>query len=745
MEIKIIDALRREGKPMAADALITEFEDKDAAAVAMQRLLAEGRLIMTRKRKLALPEQTGLIYGRIQAHSRGFGFFIPEDGSSDMFVPADAMHGAMHGDKVWARMTDQVSKNGTTEAEVVLIAVRAQKRIVGTFDNENHAGGFVVPDETRIPMDILVKQTDMEGAKPGDKVVVEILQYPDGRRPITGKVVEVLGGKDEVGTDILSIIRRFDLPEKFSKAALRQAKTVKDPEEDMIARREDLRGWDIISIDGADAKDLDDAVSLKKQNNGNYLLGVHIADVSAYVSEASALDKDAYDRGTSVYLLDRVIPMLPHELSNGVCSLNEKQDKLTLSCIMEIDPSGKVVDHRIAETVIRSKHRMIYDEVNRMLEGDAELCGRYADVLPMLQEMQILMSQLNQKRIKRGSIDFDLDEARITLDENGEPVDISRAERGISHRMIEEFMLAANETVAQHLCLLGKPCMYRVHETPDKEKLADLNTFLQTLGYGLRNMNDIHPRTFQKVLEAVKGTKEEIIVNRVTLRSMKKARYADASLGHFGLAAKYYCHFTSPIRRYPDLVVHRLLKELIHGKLDDQRTSEWNERLAAMAQQCSDREKVAQDAERAVDDLKKCEYMSKHIGDEFNALISGVAQFGFFAALDNTVEGMVRMASLDDDYYTCDEKNYRLTGRHTGRIFRLGDEVRVKVVGVDLESFNVDFELVRESGEQPKNGRIGSEKPARPIKESKRAPEGRYGRKEKQIAGGRGKRGMLKT
>jgi ribonuclease R len=411
---------------------------------------------------------------------------------------------------------------------------------------------------------------------------------------------------------------------------------------------------------------------------------------------------------------------------------------------MEIDPSGKVVDHRIAETVISSKHRMTYDDVNRMLEGDSELCEKYADILPMINEMRILMAQLNEKRVKRGSIDFDLDEAKITLDENGQPTDISKAERGISHRMIEEFMLAANETVAQHLYQIGKPCMYRVHETPDKEKLTDLNTFLQTLGYGLRSMHDIQPRTFQKVLAAVKGTKEEIIVNRVALRSMKKARYADVSLGHFGLAARFYCHFTSPIRRYPDLVVHRLLKELIHGKLDDRRTNEWNERLPEMAKQCSDREKVAQDAERAVDDLKKCEFMSRHLGEEFSALISGVAQFGFFAALDNTVEGMVRVASLDDDYYTCDEKNYRLVGRHTGRIFRLGDEVRVKAVGVDLESFNVDFELVRESGEQPV---LQRREPAKPVKISKtgRASEKRYGKKGQMVASGRSKRGTLKT
>ncbi|OQB23923.1 MAG: Ribonuclease R [Firmicutes bacterium ADurb.Bin182] len=736
MEIRIIDALRRAGKPMSADMLMMEFEDKDSAAVALQRLLAEGRLLLTRKRKLALPEQAGLVYGRVQAHARGFGFFIPEDGSSDLFLPADAMHGAMHGDKVWARVTDQVSKNGTPEAEIVLIAVRAHQRIVGTFDSENHAGGFVVPDETRIPMDMFIKDTDMHGAKPGDKVVAEIVQYPDGRRPITGKITEVLGRKDQAGTDILSIVRRFDLPEKFSKGALRLAKAVKEPGEDIIAQREDLRGWTVITIDGADAKDLDDAISLKRLSDGNYLLGVHIADVSSYVAEGSALDKDAYERGTSVYLLDRVLPMLPQELSNGVCSLNEKQNKLTLSCIMQVDKSGKIVDHRIAETVINSCRRMVYDEVNSMLEGDKELCDKYADVLPMLLEMKELMKILNSKRMKRGSIDFDLDEARITLDETGQPVDVARAERGASHRIIEEFMLAANETVAQHLYKLCKPCMYRVHEKPDREKLSELNVFLQTLGYGLRGVNDVQPRTFQKILLAAKGTKEEVIVNRVTLRSMKKARYCEANLGHFGLAAEHYCHFTSPIRRYPDLVVHRLLKELIHGSLDDRRAAEWNELLPKMAAHCSDREKVAQEAERAVDELKKCEYMSKRIGDEFNALISGVAQFGFFAALDNTVEGMVRIASLDDDYYVCDEKNYRLVGRRTGRVFRLGDEVRVKVVGTDTESLNVDFELVKEKGGE--SFIVGRKRIEKPNNKSQKAAGKKQGRSVHKAAKGRG-------
>ena len=704
METLLLETLRRSGNPAAPEALLEPLEDPDQGAAAIERLLSTGRVMLTRKRKLALPEQMGLHYGRVQGNARGFGFFIPADGTPDLFLPADAIHGAMHGDMVWVRQTDQISRGGNPEAEVALIASRGQKKIVGTFeDDEGAGGGYVVPDDTRLYMDVLIRPGDVDGAKQGDKVVAEILQYPDGRRPLTGRVVEVLGSKEKAGTDILSIIRRMDLPDDFSKTAARQARNLNKPvASEEIARREDLRALPCITIDGADAKDLDDAVSLVMLKGGNCLLGVHIADVSHYVTPQSPLDQEAYKRGTSVYFPDRVLPMLPKEISNGVCSLNPNTEKLTLSCIMELDPAGKVVSHRLAETVIRTRYRMTYEDVNAMFDGDKALLETYKDIWPMLSNMGALMEKLRNRRFKRGSMDFDLAEAKLILDKKGHTVDVKLYERGISNQMIEEFMLLANETVANHARQMGIPFLYRVHETPDKEKLQQLNTFLHTLGYGIKSLNNLRPATLQKVLLASKGTKEEAVISRVTLRSLRKARYAPECLGHFGLAIGDYCHFTSPIRRYPDLTVHRLLKAMLHGELDETQRADWAQRMEEIAQHCSQRELAALEAERAADDLKKCEYMKDRIGAVETGIISGVAQYGFFVQLPNTVEGMVRIGSMEDDYYILDEQNYRMVGRSTGKVYRLGDQVTIRVTGADLETGNVDFVLERSAGSQGK-------------------------------------------
>lgn len=693
---------------MAPETLMEEIEEREEAAAALERLLGTGRLLLTRKKKLALPEQTGLVYGRVQGNARGFGFFIPEDGRPDMFLPADAMHGAMHGDSVWVRQTDQVSRNGSPEAEVVLIALRAQSRIIGTLESDTQ-DGYVVPDDVRLYMDVLVLQDDMGSAKNGDKVVIEITQYPDGRRPLRGKVTEVLGGRDDKGTDMLAIIRRMELPDEFSKAELRQARALNKPvDEEMIVRREDLRGWCIITIDGADAKDLDDAVSLVRLPGGNFLLGVHIADVSAYIGEGSLLDKEAYRRGTSVYFPDRVLPMFPEPISNGVCSLNEGQDKLTLSCIMELDGQGKVVAHRFSETIIKSVHRMCYEDVNAMFAENEALVEKYQDIWPMLQQMRELQELLYQKRMRRGSLDFDLDEAKIELDKMGHAVDVRIDERGIANRMIEEFMLVANETVAAHVGNMGLPMLYRVHETPDSEKLQNLNIFLGTLGYGIKNMGNVKPLTLQKILHKSRGTPEENVVNRVLLRSLKKARYSEQCLGHFGLAAEYYCHFTSPIRRYPDLTVHRIVKEILHGSMNVKRVAHWQGSLAETAKHSSDRELAAMEAEHAAEALKKAEYMHQRLGAVETGIISGVTQFGFFVRLRNTVEGLVRIASIEDDFYTCEEKNFRLIGKASKRVFRLGDEVRIQVSAVDMESTNIDFVLC-----QGENGKTTGHKNAK--------------------------------
>ncbi len=733
METTIIEALRREGKPIAPETLLEEIEDKNAAAAAIERLLGEGRLILTRKKRLALPEQTGLIYGRVQGNARGTAFFIPEDGSEDLFIPAELMHGAMHGDKVWVRTTENLSRSGRTEAEVVLTAVRAQSTVVGLFEADAAlGGGYVVPDDPRLYMDVLISPAGVKNAKHGDKVVAKITRYADGRRPLSGEITEVLGAKSDAGSDMLSIIRRLELPEAFSKAAMRQARQLNKPVEEAVAAfREDLRDKLIITIDGADAKDLDDAVSLVKLADG-YLLGVHIADVSEYVQQGTALDQEAYKRGTSVYFPDRVLPMFPPDISNGACSLTEGQDKLTLSCMMRLDDAGKVLSHRIAETVIRTARRMTYENVNAMFDGDEALRTQYKDVWPMLETMRELMAKLNNNRMKRGSIDFDLDEAEIVLDEKGRAVDVKCAVRGTANRMIEEFMLLANETVAKHAAALGMPFVYRVHETPDKTRLADLNTFLNTLGYGVKNLASVKPMAFQRILLKVKGTKDEALVSRVTLRAMKKARYAAECLGHFGLAAEYYCHFTSPIRRYPDLTAHRMLKAMLHGEMSKERMEKENERMPELAAHCSARELAAVEAERAADDLKKCEYMQDRIGAVETGLVSGVAQYGFFVRLSNTVEGMVRAASIPGDYYICEEKNYRIVGKNTGRAFRMGDMVRVKVEAVDIAACTIDFRLA--TGTRTESAAKSQESKPETIASAAPKEEKRNGQKRRRVA-----------
>lgn len=697
MQEQIIQALTAAGKPVSPEALMEQFQEhKEEAQAAVTELLQKSRILLTRKRKLALPEQTGLTAGRIQGHSRGFGFFVPQIGGQDAFVPADAMHGAMHGDTVWVRYTDQFSRNGSPEAEVALIAERAFTQIVGTFEQDARMSSYVVPDEARVSIDLFIPRDRTMKAKPGDKVVAEILEYPDGRRPMLGAVTEILGNKDDAGTDVLSIIRQFQLPEAFTKSASRQARQIgKEVAADEFITRENLTDKMIFTIDGADAKDFDDAISLERLGNGNLYLGVHIADVSHYVKEGSALDRDALQRGTSVYLADRVIPMLPEELSNGICSLNPNVDRLTLSCFMEIDGAGRVLRHRLAETVIRSKYRLIYEDITKLLQGDATQQKKYAEIVPMLRELETLCGVLNTRRAKRGSIDFDLAEASIKLDSKGRPTGIEKAERGIANRIIEECMLLANETVAQHMYDLKAPFLYRVHEAPDKEKLTELNAFLQTLGYGIRNIKDVQPRAIQKVLDLAQGTPEENVVSKVVLRAMQKARYAELCLGHFGLAAQRYCHFTSPIRRYPDLIGHRIIKMMLHGELNEKQVHKLNGSLHEIAEHTSRRERVAMEAERAVDDLKKCEYMKGRIGESFNGVIAGVVSFGFFVELGNTVEGLVRASTLDDDYYVFDEKGYRMVGRSHGRVYRLGDAVSVRVVAVHMDSRNIDFELER--------------------------------------------------
>lgn len=699
---------------------------------ALEELSSTGFIMITRRGKAALPEQLGLTHGRVQCSARGYGFFIPTDGSGDMFIPAEGMNGALHGDMAFARRTDRGGRGHSDRCEIVTVVKRASDRLIGTYESDGEFGGYVIPDDPRVSMDAMIPIGSDRGAKHGDKVVARILQYPGSRRPMIGEIAEILGKAGEKGMDILSIIRRLELPDEFSSAAVKQAKafgkTVSD--EDIKGRR-DFRGILTVTIDGADAKDLDDAISLERTAKGLFRLGVHIADVSHYVRAGGAIDKEAYKRGTSVYFPDRVLPMLPKELSNGLCSLNPDEDKLTLSCVMDIDQRGKVVKHSICESVICSDRRLTYEDVNAMFDGDKKLREQYSDVLPMLMEMRELMGILRAKRDARGAIDFDLPEAKITLDKEGHAQDIKLYVRGEANKMIEEFMLAANETVARHGVEKDIPLMYRVHHAPEDSRMEELNEFLHTLGYGIRKLDNLRPAAVQKVLLQAAGSPEESIVSRVTLRAMSKAKYSPDCDGHFGLAAECYCHFTSPIRRYPDLMVHRALKDAMHGRLNEKKRKSWLTRLPEASNHCSDREIAAVEAERAADDLKKCEYMQDHLGEEFDGVISGVVQQGFFVELPNTVEGLVRVTTLLDDRYFLEEKHYRLVGRG-GRQFRIGDKVRVKAVAADMETGKIDFELCEERKPHDK---------ARHSGRKKSAPRSTQRKKDDKISMHKSKRG----
>lgn len=677
-------------------ALQISTEETEEFNEVLRELEEEGTIIKTRKKKYGITEKMNLIPGRIQGNRKGFAFLIPDNPDiKDLFIPAGNLNGAMNNDKVIVRLTAAEIGTRRSEGEVVKILKRANEKVVGTYESSRNFG-FVIPDDPRIYQDIFVAKENSMGAEQGQKVVVEITLWPESRRNPEGIVVEILGHKDEAGTDILSIIRGHNLPEEFPIEVEQQAEKIPEHvREEDIGKRRDLRDRTIVTIDGEDAKDLDDAVSIELLENGNYLLGVHIADVSQYVFEKSHLDKEALKRGTSVYLVDRVVPMLPRRLSNGICSLNPQVERLTLSCDMEIDRKGKVVRYDIYESVINTRERMTYENVNRILEDkDPEVMARYEDLIGTFILMEELMQILNKKRRSRGSIDFEFEETKIVLDDKGKPIEIKPYERGISERIIEEFMLVCNETVAEHMFWKEVPFIFRVHEDPDPEKIEAFNEFIYNFGYHLKGIAEIHPKTLQQLTDKIKGKKEERIINTLMLRSLKKARYTSSCMGHFGLAAKYYCHFTSPIRRYPDLMIHRIIKEDIHGKLNEKRIKELQSIIEGIAEQSSLRERAADEAEREVEDLKKAEYMKDRIGEEYDGIISNITSFGMFVELPNTIEGLVRMSDIEDDYYLYDEVHHILVGERTRRTFRIGDSVRIKVQNSDIATRTIDFVLI---------------------------------------------------
>ncbi|WP_216831268.1 ribonuclease R [Alkalihalobacterium elongatum] len=663
----------------------------------LNQMEEQGLIVRTRSNRFGVPERMNLIKGKVQGNAKGFAFIIPEvQGETDVYVSQSDLGGAMNGDIVLVRLHPK-STGTRPEGSVIRIIERGLQQIVGTYiDHEQY--GMVVADDKRIPNDIFIPKTASKGAAEGHKVVVKLTKYPEGRNSAEGEVTEILGHKNDPGIDILSIIHKHGLPQEFPQDVLDQAENVPDeidPEE--IKNRRDLRDKTIVTIDGADAKDLDDAVNVERLENGNYLLGVHIADVSYYVKEGSPIDIEAEERGTSVYLVDRVIPMIPHRLSNGICSLNPKVDRLTLSCEMEITPEGQVVGHDIFQSVIRTTERMTYSEVRKILQDeDEEVLKRFEPLIPFFKQMGELADILRKKRFERGAIDFDFKEAKVLVDEEGKPTEVVIRERSVAERLIEEFMLAANETIAEHFHWLKVPFIYRIHDDPKEDKLNKFLEFITNFGYVVRgSANSIHPRALQQLLEAVRGEPEETVISTVMLRSMQQAKYDPESLGHFGLSTEFYTHFTSPIRRYPDLIVHRLIRTyLIEGKTDEKTQSHWKNRLDEIAKHSSEMERRAVDAERETDEVKKAQFMEDKIGETFTGIISGVTNFGIFVELENTIEGLVHVSYLTDDYYSYDERSYAMIGERTGNVFRIGDELEVRCINVNVEESSIDFEIV---------------------------------------------------
>jgi len=650
--------------------------------------------------------KTNLIEGRFHASGRGYGFVIPACGDmNDVFIPAESVNGAMHNDTVAARITKRASNGKKAEGEIVNIHQRANKTLVGTFEAGRYFG-FVTPDNAKIPGDIFIPKDESAGAKPGDKVVVELLRWPESRRNAEGRIIEVLGGDDEAGVDILSVIREYGLRDGFPEKVVKQAEMIPSAvTESMAEGRRDLRKLRMVTIDGEDAKDLDDAVSIERLPGGKFRLGVHIADVGHYVAEGSPLDKEALKRGTSVYLVDRVIPMLPEKLSNGICSLNPGADRLAFTVMMDIDAEGRVLEHEIFESVININERMTYTDVYKILEeGDAKLSEKYAFLVEDFKTMKELAQILRGKRLSRGAIDFDFAEVKIVLDEKGKPIEVKRYEITIANRIIEEFMLVCNETVAEHFQWINTPFVYRIHEDPDPEKIAAFAEFAHNLGYRLKGISRIRPGALQELLEKAKGTKEEAVISAVMLRSLAKARYSHRNTGHFGLAAEFYCHFTSPIRRYPDLMIHRIMKEYLKGTLTPEREKQLNEKLPEIAAHCSERERAAEEAEREIENLKKVEFMKQFEGEIFKGIISGATSFGIFVELENTVEGLVKMSSLEDDYYIFDEKNYCIIGERTRKTYRIGDEIIVRLVKADVPARQIEFIIAKDEGQSGNNG-----------------------------------------
>ena len=678
-------------------------EDRAELEEVLNELISEGKVSLSKRGKYAIAKDE-LYTGIFESNERGFGFVSVEGFEEDFFIPQKYTMDAFYHDTVKIQVINDggssSGRNGRvrrTEAKIVKILDHEVKRVVGYYKKSKNFG-FVIPDNKKITMDIYIPSKLSEVAESGQKVVCEITDYGGLKRKPEGKIVEVIGYSNQPGCDITSVVRAYDIPEDFSEEVLQSLKFVPESiDEKEIVNRLDLRDEITITIDGEDAKDLDDAITITKLDNG-FRLGVHIADVSHYVRENEPLDKSALRRGTSVYLADRVIPMLPRKLSNGICSLNEGVDRLALSCIMDIDNNGKVYNHNIAETVINVNKRCSYNEIYGIIKNENEIDKSQEWLVDMTKDMLELSGIIREKRYNRGAIDFDFPESKIILDDKGKVVDIKAYDRNRATKIIEDFMLIANETVAENFFWLEMPFVYRTHESPDMDKMRQLSTFINNFGYVIHfGGEDVHPKELQKLLDGIEGTDEENMISRITLRSMKRAMYSPDCTGHFGLAAKYYCHFTSPIRRYPDLQIHRIIKEYLHGELDGKRIAHYNRILFDVCKDSSALERRADECEREVEKLKKVIYMTDRIGEEYEGVISGITKFGMYVELPNTVEGMVRISDIEGDFFEVDEVHYELVGNLTNKRYKLGQKVKVWVYDTDKIMKTIDFKLVNEN------------------------------------------------
>ena len=724
-------------------------EERNSFKRQLRTLVASGQLLQIRGNRFGVAEKMDVVVGRLQANPGGFGFVVPEHAEpgerKDIFIAPPNLAEAMHGDRVVARVERQTEKG--LEGRIIRILQRSQETVVGRFEVDESGLGYVVPFDRRILTDIQVPTGQSASAEPGEMVLVEITRWPTASRGPVGRVAEVLGRIDQPGVDTQIIIRKHGIPDTHSEESIEEAKRLGGAVKERDLRgRTDFRPITTVTIDGEHARDFDDAITIERLGNGNYWLGVHIADVSHYVNEGNALDEEAYERGTSVYFPERAVHMFPSELATGLCSLNPHVDRLVQSCLMEVDRRGSLVRYEMHDGVINSDARMTYTAVNAILtDRDPAALAEYAALVPMFELMHQLFEILNARRRRRGAIDFDLPETEVVLSEFGEIEAIIPSERNVAHRIIEEFMLLANETVASHLVAHGAPALHRVHEAPDVKKVEDFEEFITTLGYSLAaHGHAVRPKHFQKLIDRMRGTPEERPIAALMLRTMQKARYDAAPLGHFGLAAEQYTHFTSPIRRYPDLVVHRMLRASRQGEISETRREELDEDLPEIARHTSEMERRADDAERELLQWKKVRFMADKVGDEYHGYITGVAPFGLFIELvEHYVEGLVHISSMADDYYRFVEQQHTLRGENTKRVYRLGDKVLVQVVRVDMERRQVDLGLVEilesvrretrprepiRSKVKPKGERRREQRPGRREREERKKKKTRRGR-----------------